>query len=126
MHEEVANVLGAMQRFQEWSKLFDNTRVLSAVDPWWMLASKQVVAPAFQRLVARGAADSESRFAFPEGGFYLGDDVSPSQLTLLLRKSTMMTKLGTRVCEFHVFCGVDWSTSRVVNCASLCRQVRAA
>ena len=38
--EEVADVLCTMQRVHEWSKLFFDTSVLSAVDPWWMLAQE--------------------------------------------------------------------------------------
>ena len=38
-----------------------------------------------------------------EVGFHFGGDVSSSFSLPLLRKSSMLPKLGTRVCEFHVF-----------------------
>ena len=78
---------GAMQRVHEWSKLFDGTRVLSAVDPWWMLAQ----ASCCTRLLVVGRSWSRQRQLSPgslfrcscsaKGGFDIGDDVSPSHLT---------------------------------------------
>ena len=42
-----------------------------------------------------------------EVGFHVGGVVSPSFSMPLLRKSNMLLKLGTRVCDFHVFLFCD-------------------
>ena len=124
--EEVADVLGAMQRVHEWSKLFDDTRFLSAFDHdgCWQ-ASKKVVAhqTSGDWSLVESPTCSESRFVVPlqfltfmvvtkqywaEGSIHFGGDVPPSRFNAVAAQVEHDAQIGnTRVCELHAFCGVD-------------------
>ena len=118
-HEEVADFWGAMQRVHEWSKLFDDTRVLSAGDPMWMLAqasccTRRLVAGRSwscqrQRVQVRCSVAALTLIKqFWQKTSSVPEATSRRRLSMpLLRKSNMMPTLGTRVREFHFCCEVN-------------------
>ena len=129
--------------FTSGPNCIDDVRILSAVDPRWMLAQ----ASCCTRLLVDGRSRSRQRqrvqvrFAvavltlvvvatqFRQKAASISKATSRRRCSMpLLRKSNMMPKQGTRVCEFHVFFFLAESTMVHFMCCENCfllRQVRA-